>query len=332
MAARSKNTSRLEAWRDIVSTKPEPELDEVSAGRDAELALRSMVSNQLIWKSASIFHSKRVPTNTRTPKRGRYEIDLVVLSHKQISAIEIKNWSGSVRMAGSSWIQERRNGQKIIHENPLRKNQQKLESLCAYLESQDIRVPETRICRVILWNRNLSIPSEAASREEIVMRHQLERFLSHQKASGFGERIMMSVLKLCLEQEASRIASEGFFGSIPTHDFDEATNAVSRLETFDKLELYGGRVLSGDTLKLKANGQSLSLKDLPSGTRISVKCRRNKIFLFFSALFGSSPLISLSEPFHSVSASSRDSVLFHAAGHEKPEEFELSRIVSMTRG
>jgi len=142
----------------------------------------------------------------------------------------------------------------------------------------------------------------------------------------------MSVLELCLEQEASKIASEGFFSAIPTHDFDKGTRAVSRLETFDKLELYGGRVLSGDLIELRANGQSLSLKDLPSGRTININCRRNKLFLFFVALLTSSPMISFSDPYRSVSASPRDTVKFHAAGEEKPELFELSRIVSMVRG
>lgn len=332
MVDRVGSVPRLQVWRDIVATNAEPELDEVVAGRDAELALRSMVSNHLSWKSASIFHSKRVPTDFRSPRRGRYEIDLIVLSHKQISAIEIKNWSGSVRISGSSWIQERRNGEEVIHDDPLQKNQKKLESLCAFLEAKNIRVPKTRVSRVILWNRNVSVPSAVARRDEIVMHHELERFLSHQKASGFGERFLMSVLELCLEQEASQIAADGFFSAIPTLDYDAAVRAVSQLETFDKLELFGGRVISGDLLELRGNGPPIKLKDLPSGGIVSVECVRNKLISFFVAVFGSGPMIWLSEPFGSVPASPKDRVLFHVAGQERPEEFELARIVRMVRG
>lgn len=324
--------SRLENWRDIVSTRPEPELDEVVAGRDAELLLRSMVSKRLSWKSASIFHSKRVPSDSRSPMRGRYEVDLIVLSHKQISVIEIKNWSGSVRALGSSWLQERRNGQKIVHENPVQKNQKKLESLCAFLEAKNIRVPKARISRVIMWNRNVSVPSAVARRAEIIMRHELDRFLSNQKASGFSERFLISVLELCLEQEASQIAAEGFFSAISTRDYDSATSAVSHLETFDQLELYGGRVLSGDLLELRANGHSRPLKDLPSGRTIEVECIRNKLILFIVAVFGAGPMIWLSELGKSSPATPRDRILFHAAGQRKPEEFALSRIVRLVRG
>ncbi|WP_432254746.1 hypothetical protein [Limimaricola sp. AA108-03] len=187
-----------------------------------------------------------------------------------------------------------------------------------------------------LWwisgNQNVRVPLEVAKRDEVVMHHELKKFLSHQKASGFGERFMMSVLELCLEQEASKIAADGFFSAIQNDDFEAATHAISQLETFDKLKLYGGRVLSGDLLELRANGHSISLKNLPSGKTISVKCRRNKLLLFFAAVLGSSPMICLSEPYQSISVSPCDSVLFHAAGQERPEEFELSRIFSMVRG
>ncbi|WP_372923037.1 nuclease-related domain-containing protein [Roseovarius sp.] len=335
MAGLGGSVSRLEVWRDIVSTKPEPELDEVAAGRDAEQALHSMLSDHLTFKSASIFHSKRLPKKYRLSKRegGGSEIDLIVLSHKQISVIEIKNWSGRVRTSGPSWIQERRNGEDVPHENPLEKNMKKLESLCRFLEDCKIKPPKARICRVIFGNKNLRLPVDLARRDEIVMHHELDRFLGHQRASGFGERFLMSVLELCLEQEASQIASEGFFSAIPTRDFEASTRAVAQLETFDKIELYGGRVISGDLRELRtANGQSIPLKQLSSGSTVRVQCMRNKLFLFFSALFGSSPMLTLSEPFKSYPVLPRDRVLFHMAGQKELEEVELSRIVRMVRG
>lgn len=334
MIERVGRISRLEVWRDIVSTRAEPELDQVIAGRDAELALRSMLSDHLTWRSASIFHSKRLPRKYRLSQRegGGSEIDLIVLSHKQINAIEIKNWSGSVRVSGADWIQERRNGEDKPHDNPISKNQKKLDNLCRYLTDHNIKPPRAQISRVIFWNKNLRLPVDLARRDEVVMHHELDRFLSHQRASGFGERFLMSVLAFCLEQEAGEIAADGFFSAIPTRDYDAATRAVSELGTFDKLELYGGRVLSGDLLKLRANGQSIPLKELPSGKAVRVECVRNKLVLFFVALLGSSPMISLSEPYRAISASPRDRVLFQPSGQKEPEEFELSRIVSMVRG
>ena len=324
--------SRLEIWRDIVSEEIEPELDEVAAGRDAEAALQSMITNHLTWKSASIFHSKRVPRDPQRPKSGRYEIDLIVVSPKQISAIEIKNWSGRLRIDGENWIQERRNGDEVSHENPLLKNKEKLDCLCTFLKGKDIHVPSARVCRVIFWNKNLNVPMEIAKRDEIVMNHELERFLNHHKASGFGERFLISVLELCLDQEASMIATDGFFKAVPTRDFNAATQVISNLETFDKVELVGGRVISGDLLELRVEQERIPLKSLSSGTEVRVQCLRSKFLLFFSALFGSSPMISFSAPLNKISIGPADRVLFHQAGQKKPEEIKVSRITRIVRG
>lgn len=332
MSRHSTKASRLEEWRKIVSAPREPELDEVAAGRNAEDALRSMVTGHLALKTASIFHSKRVPRDAGSPAKGRYEIDLIMVSQKQISAIEIKNWSGRLRISGDRWIQERRNGDEISHENPLEKNKDKLDCLCSMLESRNIRVPSARVCRVIFWNKNLNVPIEVANRDEIVMNHELDRFLSHQKASGFAERFLMSVLELCLDQEASAIAADGFFKAVPKHDYKNAVQAISALETFDKIELLGGRVISGDLLELRVESDRIPLKSMPSGSDVKVLCARNKLFLFFSALFGSAPLMSLSHPFGTVSLNPEAKVLFHQAGEPKPEEINIARIVRMLRG
>ena len=332
MNTRSSKAKRLETWREIVSARRELELKEVAAGRDAEQALRSMVTNHLTWKTASIFHSKRVPRNIQSRGKGRYEIDLIVISPKQISAIEIKNWSGRLRIDGERWVQERRNGNEISHENPLAKNKDKLDCLCSLLESRNIRVPNARVCRVIFWNKNLSVPLEVAKRDEIVMNHELERFLGNQKATGFAERFLISVLELCLDQEASMIAADGFFKAVPSRDYSSAVQAITSLETFDKIELLGGRVLSGDLLELRFGQYQRQLKSISSGSDIKVLCTRNKVVLFFSALIGSSPLISLSQPFSTIPISPSDKILFHQAGEPKPEEIEIGRIVRMVRG
>ncbi len=332
MQRQSSKAQRLEIWRQIVSATREPELEEVAAGRDAEQALRSMVTDHLSWKTASIFHSKRVPRDTRLPGSGRYEIDLIVVSPKQISAIEIKNWSGRLRIDGERWIQERRNGAEISHENPLSKNKEKLDCLCALLEARNIRVPSARICRVIFWNKNLNVPLEVAKRDEIVMNHELEKFLGNQKATGFAERFLISVLELCLDQEASMIAADGFFQAVPSRDYASAVQAITSLETFDKIELLGGRVIAGDLLERRVGQDRHKLKSVPSGSEVNVFCTRNKVVLFFSALLGSSPLISLSQPFSTFPITPSDRVLFHQAGEPKPEEIEIGRGVRMVRG
>jgi len=325
--------SRFEIMRDLVTTRAEREIEEVAAGRDAEKSLRSMIKDHITWKKAKIFHSKRVPNNYRRFKKTeRFEIDLIVFSHKQISAIEVKNWSGSVRVSGSHWVQTRRNGEEIYHEDPLGKNKKKLECLCEFLDSKNVQIPKNQTSKVIFWNPKINIPQSIAILDEIVMRNELNEFLKHQRAVNFGEQILISVLELCLKQEESQIAADGLFSAIPTRDFNTGTQIISQLESFDRIELYGGRVICGDLRKLRTNGQSIDLKQLPQGESVRVECIRNKLLSFLSALFGTSPMIALSSPLQSIPVSSQDHVLFHMAGQKKPEEIKISRIVQLIRG
>ena len=74
---------------------------------------------QFFFKSTAFSTQGEFPITVIT--EGRYEIDLVVLTRKQISAIEIKNWSGSVTSDGENWIQTRMDASKIVHSDPKKK-------------------------------------------------------------------------------------------------------------------------------------------------------------------------------------------------------------------
>lgn len=334
MSKNQTRMSRLRTWSDIATEEPESELEEVAAGRDAEAALQSMVESHLLRKSAAIFHSKRVPTDQRSVFPGRkYEMDLVVVTHKQICVVEIKNWSGTVRVENDQWVQERRYGGVKNHESPVLKNEDKLKTLCRYLEKKDIQMPNARFSRVILWNRNINVPHAISQREDVVMHYELGRFLDNQKASGLGERILASVLDLCLEAETSKLAAEGFFRSISSRDYEAVVQAISSLGTFDKVELFGGRVISGDLHQLQTESGCIDLKKaLARGSEVKVERARSKVILFLKAFWGKGPLLSLSPPLRSTAVGPRDMVLFQAAGKRKPDQIRVSRIVRILRG
>lgn len=324
--------SRLEIWRDIASAPRLEELEDVVAGRNTEAALHAMVSSKLSWKSAQILHSRRVPIDPKHPHKRRYEIDLIVMSQKQISAIEIKGWSGEVKPAGDYWIQARLRGGEIKHENPVQKNRKKLDALCNFLESAGLKIPMTRVSRVVFPNPNLSMPEHLQRSNEVISHDKLDRFLTQQKASGFGERFMMSVLQFCLEEETSNLAGEGFFNAISAKAYDQCVEKISTLETFDEVELLGGRTMTGDLRELRTNGKKYKLKNLPTQQEVSVRCSRNKLILFGKAVLGKGPLISLSDPFDQVLISPNDTILFHPAGQKDLEEIKISQITKFTRG
>jgi len=324
-------TERLNIWRKISKTAPQSELDEVTAGRNAEKSLQTMFDAKLFFKKSCIFHSKRVPYR-KGNRQGRYEIDLIVLTQKQICAIEIKNWSGSVRTDGSHWIQTRRDGSEIIHDDPIEKNRKKLEVLCKYLEERGCRLPKAKVSKVIQWNSKLKVDSKISNNSDLVLHFQLEKFLKSQKGSSFGETILHSVLSLCLDQETSEIALDGFFGAIPEEDYSKCLSIIDALHNFDQIEMFGGRVVSGDLLKLNLGGNSLQLKSLKKGQKVDILCIRTRLILFFIALWGKRSLFNLSDPFADVTVHPKDYILFHPAGEPKTKQIQLVELNNFKRG
>jgi len=129
------NRDRLHVWREISKVAREAELDEIQAGRDAEKSLKTLFDKKFIFSKFAIFSGKRVPY-FEGKTRKRYETDLILLSHKQLSVIEVKNWSGELNDLGNTWKQTRRSGQTLYHENFKKKNADKLDKVIAYLEKQ----------------------------------------------------------------------------------------------------------------------------------------------------------------------------------------------------
>ncbi len=328
---------RIEFWKEISKSQINPERLEVKAGREAEEMLQSLVAKRVDLKSASIFSSKRVPSDPRHPNQKRFEIDLIVISQKQISAIEIKNWSGRLKIDGDQWVQERYNKSIVSHEDPLRKNRRKLDALCGYLESKGASIPKKRICRVIFCNKNLEIPQNIAENPDVITIKDLDKFLGDQKYARSGEKFLTAVLEICLSQEKSKGFVEKFFGSIPDQDYKRTSGLIEDLSSFDKVVLWGGRTLTGDLIDLKIGPDSYCLKSLSKGSAIEVSCHRTENILgkasqFFVALRGSKPLLSLSGALGSQEAAPHDRIFFHAAGTPKPQHIELREISSIARG
>jgi hypothetical protein len=327
----SSNAERLNIWREIAKTPLLEELAEVTAGRNAEKSLQSMFDAKLFFKQSCIFHSKRVPYQLEN-RRGRYEIDLIVLTQKQICAIEIKNWSGSVRRDGNHWVQTKKNGTEVVHDDPIEKNRKKLDVLCDYLEKRKCPLPNARVSKVIQWNSNINVHPNIGNNPDLIRHFQLEKFLKSQKGSSFGERLLHSVLSLCLDQEKSKVALDGFFSAIPEEDYLYCSNLIDDLHNFDQIEMFGGRVISGDLLKLNLSEKSIPLNQLSKGQKVEVLCVRAKLLLFFIAFLGNRSLFRLGSPFEEVTAHPWDNILFHAAGDPKPKQIQLAQIKSFQRG
>ncbi|MGR3721939.1 nuclease-related domain-containing protein [Abyssibius alkaniclasticus] len=175
---------RFAARRAILSVQPQAEDDAIAAGRGAEAALRGLMRDSHALKSARIFHSKRVPkvmgrASGRLPGGGgRFEIDLIVVTPRQLTAIEIKNWSGELRVENGRWLQKRRNGEDLDHGDVLALNSQKLDVLTAFLAAKSLRAPPLLSSRVMLWNKNLQLAPMLRDHPAVIERHALRGAVS----------------------------------------------------------------------------------------------------------------------------------------------------------
>src|SRR6516162_10915491 len=101
---------RLGTWRALRREQPVSEDPAVQFGRDAELHLRDMVAAHFKHKGAHLFAGRRVPCPRRKMRR---EIDLIVLTPRMLSLIEVKSWSGELIDRGDVWLQLRRGGGEL---------------------------------------------------------------------------------------------------------------------------------------------------------------------------------------------------------------------------
>ena len=97
-------TKRLEQAKQAACPREHPELEHIKAGRNAESSFVANLRLQTGMDSSSIFCGLRVPDEYQRRKR---ELDVVLLVNSGIFCLEVKNWSGKVKISedGHSWVQ-----------------------------------------------------------------------------------------------------------------------------------------------------------------------------------------------------------------------------------
>lgn len=322
---------RLKVWLEISKASPQAELGHVKAGRDAEKRLKKTLDQKLMLSTSSIFSGKRVPFKEGQRTR-RYETDLIVLTHKQLSVIEVKEWSGTVSDLGNTWKQVRRNGAIEYHENAKKLNDKKLEKLIDFLKAKNCQVPSVCVSRVVFSNPKLKIEGKILSDPCIVPFDKFKSFAAKHNSISPTERILHAVLDFCLKEEDSRLVSEGLFNSLTTADYQKTATEISTLGNFDLITLYGGRTLQGDVYSLKTQDAQLDLQALKAGTQIDVICHRNKFIALLLAVFGKKRQIRLSAPFDSLNVTPNDFIVFRPVKSTKNVNVPIKTIAKIKKG
>lgn len=318
-------TDRLRTWRAARRERPTPEDPAVQYGRDAELSLRQLVATHFNHKGAHLFAGRRVPC----PRRGmRREIDLIVLTRSLITLIEIKNWSGALEDHGDYWLHVRRVGEAVRHPNLIADNRDKRDVFLGYLRKQGHPLePDLVAQKIVFMNASLALSPSIRSHPDVVTRDKLAAFLDAQQVPGLARRLFGSVVEFCLGSEAAR----GLTGTIPAERFAALVKCVGAIPTWDRLRLYGGRVLTGDVSNLYVGGHYLPREQLGHGGALRVKWSRG-VWGLAKVLAGWGAVGTAELPGRGVTAlGEHDLVVFHAVG-EAAASVPLTRVEEIVLG
>ncbi len=323
-------TDRLRTWRAARRERPTPEDPAVQYGRDAELSLRQLVATHFNHKGAHLFAGRRVPC----PRRGmRREIDLIVLTPRMISLIEVKNWSGELLDRGPVWLHVRRGGDELRHPNLIDDNREKRNTFLDYLRQHGLAPGRDFAARhvvpkVVFMNPNLTLSPSIRAHPDVITRDKLATFLDRQPSAGLAQRVFSSLVEFCLGAEAAH----GLTGCLDAGRFAALVKCVEEIRTWDRLRLLGGKVLTGDLYRLHVGGRPLPREQVGPRGSIPVAWSRGRWGLV-KALTGVGAVGRIALPGERwVALTARDGVTFHPVGETAPTTVPLTRVEEIVLG
>jgi Holliday junction resolvase-like predicted endonuclease len=306
--------------------KPEIEPPEIIAGRQGEDFLKSIITSNLRYKGVHCFVGKRVPST----KHGcRFEIDLIVLTKKQLHIIEVKNWSGTLRYGDDGWLQVKRDGSEVLHRHLTQHNESKAVALLSYLSKHGINLPRGFTSQKVLFmNHNLKVDKVISKDRNVIQRWQLNQYLRTQKGANISERLLHSVIEDCLDAEHSKDVLNDVFNALPSETMDEAIQILKQLRTWDRVKLHGGRILQGDAIDILTRNQTIDMNSFPTDSKIKFCWTRGFFYSFIKiVLLGLAP----GKLTHKLMPSYKlypdyGKFNFHAVGDKQPLQLDIKRI------
>ncbi len=331
---------RLRQWSEIRGVRPVEESPDISGGRDAELLLKDLVGSSFNFQDANVFAGRRIPSKRQGRRR---EIDLIVCTPRMIHLIEIKNWSGRLDVRNGVWSQTRRSGQVVDHPDLIEGNRHRSDAVVEYLNDQGLSlgssfIREHIVPKVIFMNPRLELERAIEDRVDVISRRELDHYLGKQPQRGVAERIFSSLVELCRDRESRPggvPSSPQGPAAIPVQTYQQIVALISRTATWDRLRLYGSKVLAGDVLELRLGLRTYrrrELTELATDLPLRLKWTRGRLWGLVKALFGSGSLGSLYLGKTRLEVSSADTVLFHTVGEPEPQTRKLVEVDQIILG
>ncbi len=325
--------NRLRQWAEIQKVVPALEAPDVTGGRDAELLLKQLVGSSFAFKDGHVFAGRRIPSKRQGRRR---EIDLIVCTPSMIHLIEVKNWSGSLKVHNRRWSQSRRSGDVVDHGDLLETNLSKQDAVAEYLHDQGIAIDDKFIrdhivTEIIFMNPRMELDPAIEALPEIITRRELDHYLGRQPQRGHAEWLFSSLVELCRAAESKRddrLARPGS-KSIPAATYKQITTCLSETETWDQLHLYRNKVITGDLVRLQLGAASYrkhELVQLTGNLPIRLWWTRNWPWGLFKAATGLGTLGKVYLGKSRTDVTCADTVTFHAVGDENPKTRGLAEV------
>ncbi|MGE4088362.1 MAG: nuclease-related domain-containing protein [Immundisolibacter sp.] len=320
---------RLDDWREMMLVRPHPEL---LAGARGELSLRRVMGRHETSRFGHIFGGKRVARDTENPAAGRYEIDLTVVTPRQITIVEVKHWSGTLRLEGEQWVYQRRTGEVQGFESLVVHNQNKVKALRRHLAACGLALPDARFAQMVVFTHpRIDLDERLSAHPHVVTLYELQTSGSRLGRGVSGSEFLLAkLIERCAAPSTAGKLTEGLFEMMTPDTTVRIAEAVGRLRTWDVVRLHGGRELIGDLLWLRIGGRRIDA--LPAG-------RMAKLHWWRGKLWGLVPLAGLA-PFGrlrgnllpTASIGVDDCIYFHEAGRSRPSVIALPHVDELRTG
>lgn len=292
----------------------------VSAGRAAELKLAAVLDERFRGSRFEYAAGLRIPERKR-----RREVDFVITAPDEIWAVELKNWSGFVRLDGSKVIQHRAGGRGVVdHGRLVADLRRKERALKRYLRRRLDEVPD--IWTILVFaNDGVGIDEELRNIDgmDVMGLREFLGALPVDEAEAGGVWGAIRRLFGGVEKAESRRRLPEI-----TESVRKTRKVLLRLGTWDLMMLYGGRIISGDVVGFSID----ELADRDRFRRLEVDVPRSWFHALRAELAVGVRAIERNGDAIDYECGFDETIQFHAAGQPRPQSYPLRDVVGLSFG
>jgi hypothetical protein len=215
-----------------------------AAGRGAEHAMATEVRERIRGSSWHLATNVRVPDTVTGEGR---ELDFVLVGPDGAFVIDLKHWSGSVRLeSDGTLIQTSKFGEeKAPHREFFPRLHESAEVLVQhnYLHGHGF----AKIGALLVFDDlDITLSDELARRADVLSRRELFEYLpAPEEASSWVSRLLMAIIRFLTGRKAPDPQRRY---TPPSAQMLGLKETLRELNTWDTIALHGGRVLRGDLL------------------------------------------------------------------------------------